>query len=513
MTNNHYSDANFRELIERCTDAFLVIDNAGIVRYANTAALKFLDLNADELITKPVPIMLPRGSESELMISSKTGAHLVLDVREKPCIWAGEPVSIWTMRDVTDQKYRQAAQLVEGFSQQQIEKWRSLESLAGGVAHQFNNLLMIILGNCSAIKRGHAQEISKVDRIEQIEKSSIRAIEITNHLLAFAGLGKYEFRELNVSETITGIKYIFETLIAKKANIEYNLEHDLPMIYADEAQLQRMLYEIITNATDAVAGQKGIISITTGVTSHQRSDDGGVMERDELSEGEYVYIQIADNGCGMDEMTQSQIFNPLFTTKSSAKGLGLSAALGIARTHRGTISVHTIPNHGTTIEIFLPVVTETVGKDEIDLIRVAETIINSASLDLESTNCTGGRILIAEDEGYMRDLLKEALEISGYEVVATVDGRDCIDKFDQLEQNFDCVILDMMMPNLDGEETLAAIRKRGSQVPVIITSGFTRQATIADLKRAGVNFLQKPYKLGDLMSLVSEILKREEERA
>lgn len=512
MGNRNCNDAIFRELIEGCADAFLVVDQQGVVRYANQAALRFIDQNSEDLIDKPLPGTLTQNDEHELMISKKSGEHLILDVRENSCVWAGQPATIWTMRDITDHRYQQAAKMVEELSLQQIEKWRSLESLAGGIAHQFNNLLMIILGNCSVIKRGLSYDQPKIDRIEYIEKSSIRAIEITNHLLAFAGLGKYEFREINVSDTIEGIKYIFETLTAKKAKMEYNLDHSIPAIFGDEGQLQRMLYEIITNATEAVGRERGIINVTTGTTSHRHLAADENIQSNQLPEGDYVYIQIADNGCGMDESTQLQIFNPLFTTKSSAKGLGLSAALGIARSHKGTISVHTIPNHGTTIEIFLPVANSKTSRQSEDIVQVAESIINTASTSSYSRNSKGGRILIAEDESYMRELLQEALENSGYRVTTSEDGQDCLDKFDTSPQAFDCVILDMMMPNLDGEETLVEIRKRGSKVPVIITSGFTRESTIAELRSIGVKFLQKPYKLIDLMILVQDTLTPESQK-
>ncbi len=502
------SDADYRQLIDCCADAILIIDEQEIVMYANHSAEIALERTADDMIGRSLPLKLPKGYEGEILRSKMSGGQVILDVRKRACILGGCSVTVLTLRDIIDQKYLQAAQLVEELSHQQHEKWKSLESLAGGIAHQFNNLLMVILSQCSALKRGLTYDQPRMDRIEYIEKSSIRAIEITNHLLAFAGLGKYEFREINISNTIAGIKYIFDTATSRKTKIEYNLDPEIPVIYGDESQLQRMLYEIIINAKEAMCREKGIVSITTGSISLNNIAGVPSPTGTDLADGDYVYIQIADNGSGMDEETQAQIFHPLFTTKASAKGLGLSAALGIARTHKGTISVHTVENHGTTIEIFLPVAT---GRDNInseDIIKMASDIISTADLNPPYQRGVGGRILIAEDEAYMRDILQEALENSGFRVTTSEDGKDCIEKFDALDQQFDCIILDMMMPNLDGEETLAEIRKRGSIIPVIITSGFTRQTTIDELRSAGVKFLQKPYKLGDLMSLVTEILKQ-----
>jgi len=506
MNGPIYADVDIRTLLDQCDDGYLITDMDGIVTYANEPAGKLLDVRYDELVGNPLPFAVAHGEESELLLSKRSGEQSVIEIDEKSYRFDGNIVSLWSLRDITEKKYRLAARMIEELTRQQNEKWQSLGSLAGGIAHQFNNVLMIILGQCSALRRGLTHDQPKLDRIEYIENSSLRAIEITNHLLAFAGLGKYEFRALNVSRTITDIKYIFETLTIGKAKMEYNLDPDIPMVWGDDSQLQRMLYEIITNAVEAVGRHKGVINITTGVSSKVKPGNSN-----EMAEGEYVYIQITDNGCGMDEMTRNRMFNPLFTTKSTAKGLGLSAALGIARTHKGTISVHTIPDFGTTIEIFLPVMNDALVNEADDLIKAAETIISGVDNGFKVPRGTGGRILIAEDEEYMRDLLQEALETGGYQVETAVDGRDCVDKYENSPRPFDCIILDMMMPNLDGEETFQELKRRGSTTPVVLTSGFTRQATITGLKKAGVTFLQKPYKLNDLMTLVAGILKPEEQ--
>lgn len=490
------SDTSYLQLLDDCPDGIIVFDRRGIVRFANRATVELFGKSCVEIVDHPLPQNFSNGHDGEMLVAKSPGSYSIFDVRKNACIWQTETATLLSIRDITDQKYRQTAQMVEEPSRQQVEKWRSLESLAGGIAHQFNNLLMVILGNCYAMKRLPAADSSRDDRIGFIEKSSLRAIDITNHLLAFAGLGQFKFREINISKTIAGIQYIFETMALKKARMDYNLDYSIPLIYGDEAQLQRMLYEIVSNAIESISKVRGTIHITTGSLSLNDRTPQGNRPNPDLADGNYVYIQIIDNGCGMNEEVEARIFQPLFSTKGSSKGLGLSAALGIARSHKGTISVHTLPTHGTTMEIFLPAITA--GKQDCrdEIIIEAETIVNSH----------GGRILIAEDEEYLRNILQETLEFYGYTITASEDGRDCLTKFDAANGQFDCIILDMMMPNLDGEDTLIEIRKRGSTVPVIIASGFTKPSTVDTLRSYGATFLQKPYKLEILMQEVATAL-------
>jgi signal transduction histidine kinase/CheY-like chemotaxis protein len=487
---------NISGAMDCCSDAIIVIDHLGIVRLANRKAELLLEKKQGEILGRPLLISNLNGNAREMLITRPNGEQIIVEVLRENGEWNERPALVLTLHDITDQKYRQAAQMVEANNRMQVEKWQSLESLAGGIAHQFNNLLMVILGHCSLMMRGSGLDARLVTGLGYIERSSLRAAEITNHLIAFAGLGKYEFASINLSQTIESIKYLFETITLKRARIDYNLDHNIPAVNGDEAQIQRMLFEIISNATESLGRDKGVISITTGVTSHQPSEGNQLVQCDRLPEGDYVYIQISDTGCGMDEETQTRIFQPFFSTKTSGKGLGLSAALGIARAHKGTIYVHTVPNFGTTVEIFLPAATA--DKEEL-------SDISSFDITPEIDEATG-RILIAEDEAYLREMLQEALQSMGYEVVASEDGRECLERFKASDEEFDCVILDMSMPNLDGEETFTAIRNLGSEVPVIMTSGFTNRAGIERLRKAGVTFLQKPYQLSVLMSLLGETI-------
>jgi len=483
-----------RDILDGSTDSIIVTDASGIVCYANSATADLFDQPPDELVGKRVEFLTQDTAAKEYVLQRDNGDCRTVEITTRLGTLSEFQTFIHSIRDVTERNALQTAELEGESSRGQEEKWRSLESLSAGISHQFNNILMIILGHCSRLKAKSGLDLSLNESVLQIEKSAMRAADITNHLLTFAGQVKYTFENVSVSEMIERLHYLLDAISFRRAVIEYNLEADVPLVNGDLPQLQRLLFDVVNNALESIQGERGVISVTTGWMDFDPIQNMSVRLTDDLPAGRYAYIQISDTGAGMDEATVQKMFQPFYSTKSSRTGLGLSAALGIVRAHSGAMGVHSMPGRGTTVEIFLP---------------TAEVFTMEENLYMDN----GGsqlpilqplRVLIAEDEGDLRDVLGDYLSSSGCEVTTSEDGKDCIEKYHAGKGAFDCVVLDMSMPNMDGEETFNALRDLGSDAPVIVTSGFTEGATISRLKAAGAYFLQKPYQL----HLLDELMKR-----
>lgn len=475
----------------------VVVDYRDAIRSVNPPACDLLATPANELVGKHIGPLRHDIIPGEHSLLRSNGESITVEVTKQNVRIKGESVVALTVVDVTARKQRESDRIVREITLRQEDKWKSLENLASGVAHQFNNLNMIIIGTCSRLKGSVVGDQNALGQLNQIERASLRSAEITNHLLAFAGLGKYKFKELNLSEMIDGIRYLFETISLRRARIDYNLEPELPWIRGDESQLQRLLFEVINNAVDSFGAGKGVISVTTGVTHITPESRIAFNIQENLPNGNYVFTQISDNGSGIDDLTLMKVFEPFFTTKSAGIGLGLSAALGIARTHRGGIGIHTAVGQGTTVEIFLPVSATT--SKRIDIPKT------ESGTDGKISNHP--RVLIAEDEDDIRQVLQDYLTETGCEVTATDDGDKCCEAFIEAGGRFDCVILDMAMPRMSGEETLKVIRNLRPEIPVLVSSGYLHNSAINRIRDERVSFLPKPYQLESLKEAVMECLR------
>jgi len=482
----------FQKILDGCSDSILVTDIEGNVIYANAVAGQLLDHRSTELVGKRICFLSGEAQATTYALQRSSGDNLHIEITTRLSLDDDPPVLIHTIRDVTEKTARQSAEIASEISRHQEDKWQSLETLATGVSHQFNNLLMIILGHCSRMKAMTGIESNLIESIVQIEKSTTRAADITSQLLTFAGVGKFGFEIISLSEIIDRLHYLFDAIASRKATIEYNLDMEIPKVNGDPTQLQRLLFDVINNAIESFQNEKGVISVTTGWIDFKSDQLGSGSFTDNLPAGKYIYIQVSDTGCGMEEEVIRQIYQPFYTTKETQKGLGLSTALGIVRVHHGAMGVHSLVGRGTTVEVFLPAV------ESPSTIESVQNEFRRSQVPFNRSL----RLLLAEDESDLRDVVREYFTAGGCQVTAAEDGCDCVEKYREMQGNFDCIILDMSMPNMDGEETIAALRSLGSDAPVIVTSGYTDYNTIARLKASGVAFLQKPYQLTVLDDLI-----------
>ena len=261
----------------------------------------------------------------------------------------GEIIGIeGTLRDFTESKLTAERAL-------HVDRLESLGVLAGGVAHDFNNLLTVILGNIEVVRMEMNDASTFDSSLDSIEKASISAAEICKQMLAYAGKGKYCLQALDLRSATQGISELIHSALDTRIVIEYDFPSDIPLIDGDSGQIQQVVMNIIINAAESYQEEAGVVSVQVGVKEMTALKLKSCMEGESLPEGAYVYLQVADQGCGMDEAMQSKIFEPFFTTKFTGRGLGMSAILGIIRSHHGALHITSKLGEGTSIEVYFPV--------------------------------------------------------------------------------------------------------------------------------------------------------------
>ena len=318
-------------------------------------------------------------------------------------------------RDVTEQyqALNQQKQLEE--QMWQAQKLETIGVLAGGIAHDFNNLLTAMLGNVGLALRIIPPDSPAVRKMKEVELAIQRAADLTRQLLAYAGKGKYVVEPIDLSGLITKMAHLFQTIVSKKAYFSLNLVTDLPPIQADASQIQQVIINLLTNASEALEEKEGEIQLSTGLCTLTDQEIKSLFFYGNLRTGEYLFLQVKDSGVGIPPDQVQSIFDPFFSTKFTGRGLGLAAVLGIVRSHNGGIQVYSQPGEGTEVTIYFP-------KYEITF----ETIRSSKTptFDWQSS----GTILVIDDEAEVRMLLQDVLEELGFDVLLAQNGLEGLDR-------------------------------------------------------------------------------------
>ena len=416
-----------------------------------------------------VPVLLGGASLSE---ASGTGVAFILDLSER--------------RQNQEDRERLQAQLL------QVQKLESLGVLAGGIAHDFNNLLTAILGSASAAMLTLANENPARPDLDNVILASRRAANLTRQLLAYSGKGHFEVRPIDLSVHVRELATLLETTISKKVQLRLELTQDLPAVAADIAQVQQIVMNLVINGAEAIGDQRGTVLVATGVQAIDEFYVQSLFSSEGIASGTYVYLEVHDTGCGMDEATKARIFDPFFTTKFTGRGLGLAAVMGIVRGHKGAMKVYSSPGKGTTFKVFFPAT---------DALPVGPSP--------EVTSFRGdGLVLVIDDDQGVREAASRLLEFFGFRVLQATDGRHGAEVFRQHESEVVLIILDMTMPEMNGEETFRAIRRLRSDVPVILTSGYNEiEATRRFTAKGLAGFLQKPFTPKELTQKLALALK------
>ena len=373
----------------------------------------------------------------------------------------------------------------------QAQKLESLGILAGGIAHDFNNLLMGILGNTDLALAKTTPESPARPFLKSVDKAAQRAADLTNQMLAYSGKGRFVVEPIDLSRVVEEIGHLLGTVVSKRATIRYRLSPTLPPVEADATQIRQVVMNLITNASDALGDNEGVITVTTGVTDADSAYLESVFLNEALPAGRYVHLDVSDTGAGMDNATQARIFDPFFTTKHTGRGLGLAAVLGIIRGHRGAIKIYSEPGQGTTIKMLLPALESPDG--------TPASAPAGRAVMTESVPGERGTILVVDDEETVRETTRAMLEECGYTVLTAVDGREGVEVFRSHPGAITAVVLDMTMPRMNGEEAFREMRRCDEGVPVILSSGFNEQDAVNRFTGKGLaGFIQKPYRMQSL---------------
>ncbi len=405
--------------------------------------------------------------------------------------------------DVSERRKAEADKLALERQVQHAQKLESLGVLAGGIAHDFNNLLMAILGNADLALDELSPMSPARGNILAIEKASKRAAELAKQMLAYSGKGRFVIEPIDAGKLTEEMAHLLEVSVSKRVVLKYNFSPNLPTFDGDATQIRQIVMNLITNASESIGEKSGVIALSTGAMCCDRAYLDGVNEvlraalDDTLPEGVYVYFEVADTGCGMDATTVAKIFDPFFTTKFTGRGLGMSAVLGIVRGHKGAIKIYSEIGKGTTFKILFPA-------NDFDDGGAAQRESDELAVDWRGT----GTVLVADDEESVCAVGRQMLERMGFQALTAPDGREALKLFREHSDAITCVLLDLTMPHMDGEETFRELRRICPGITVVLCSGYNEQDAIQRFAGKGLaGFIQKPYNMATLRNKLREVLK------
>jgi two-component system cell cycle sensor histidine kinase/response regulator CckA len=502
------ANAQLAAIVESSEDAIISKDLQGFIQTWNASAARVYGYPADEVTGRNMTFLLPPGRENEeeqILDKIRRGErvehfettrlrkggmviHVALTIspiRDRDGAMVG---ASHVARDITERR---------AFEQQmrQAQRLESLGVLAGGIAHDFNNLLTGIIGNASLAAETLADAHAGRRYLSDLTLSAERAADLTRQLLAYSGRGQFMVGPVNVSDVVAEIITLVKASISKTVDIRLELERRIPAIEADRSQIQQLAMNLVINGAEAIGENRpGKVVVKTGVEWL----DGEILRTAfpgaQIEAGKYIFIQVEDDGCGMDEQTRTKIFDPFFTTKFTGRGLGLAAAMGIVKAHNGAIRVATAAGKGTAFKVIFPV-------------RREEVIEEREPAMADSKGAVKGVVLMVDDEEIVRKVAKAALEIRGYRVILASDGKEAVDVFREMSASISLVILDLTMPVMGGEEALRHIRDIRPDVTVMLSSGYTETDAMRRFSAGGLaGFIQKPYTSARLREKVDAVL-------
>lgn len=503
----HRSESRLRAIARVMPDAILVLDAEGRyvevltadpTRLAAPAEVlvgrkveEFLDPELTKAVLACIKQALSDRQMQSLEYSLETPLGLLrFDARVAPMDVEieGSPCVIWVARDVTERHAQEEAL-------RQTQKLESLGVLAGGIAHDFNNLLAAIQGHLSLGRLEVEDGLNPTEHFDRMDASIRRAADLARQLLAYAGRGEFQVEPLDLNALVAEMAEILGVSRSKKVDLEVRLGEELPLIRADHSQLQQVVMNLVTNASEAIGDRSGKVELATGVCSLDAEDLDPRFSGQELEAGLFVTLRVKDDGSGMAPEILGRIFDPFFTTKPTGRGLGLSAMRGILRAHRAGIEIQSELGVGTCITLFFPATTA----DGAHLSSAKDASAGSSRLS--------GLLLLAEDEQIIRETSRTMAERLGFQVIEAADGEEAWSLFQLHETEINVVILDLTMPRRGGAEVYRLIRERVRRMPVVLCSGYSREA-IPEPSEAGEPrvFLQKPFSFRQFENSLRETL-------
>ncbi len=513
------SEAKWRSLMENSSDHIMLLDcNANILfinhtaseihpqKVIGTSVYEYVQKEFHQIAEQCFRYVLETGTASKYETEShkESGEVNYFEVRIAPILEKGTIVGLLSSStNITEHKIAEKNRIDLERQVQHAHKLESLGVMAGGIAHDFNNILMAILGNAEILLRKTPADSKDIKYIQQIEESAHQAAGLSGKMLAYSGQGSFTIVALEINNLILEMKQVLLVSLSKRITVNINTSNDSMFIEGDPAQFRQVIQNLFTNAIEAIGENSGTVTLTTGTSHYDRDylDTTDLASQSGLSghlpKGQYVWIEIIDTGCGMDNLTQEKIFDPFYTTKFTGRGLGMAAVLGIIRAHKGTMTFYSEVGKGSTFRVLLP---QFISEKPI-------TKTQQQNAEPNKTWRGKGTVLLIDDERTVRHVGKRMLEILGFSVLEAKNGREGLEVFQDQADTIDLVILDLTMPELDGEQTFREMKRIQPDVKVILSSGYNKLNATQNFVGLGLaGFIQKPYKIQDLSNILQKMI-------
>lgn len=396
-------------------------------------------------------------------------------------------------RDVTQMARLEDSMRILEKKFQDGQKMAGLGLLASGIAHDFNNLMTVVLGNAELALLECGGSDGGV--LDEIKKTSLRAAELANQMLVYTGKTSLVLGSINLSAVVKEMGSLLDVSISKKVTIQYCLAENVPLIRGDISQIRQVAMNLITNASEAIGDRTGVIAISI----HEVQLKAGELERSVppggLPAGKYVRLEVSDTGDGMSEETMQRIFDPLFTTKITGRGLGLASLLNVVQRHNGAVEVKSELGQGTIFRIYFPV-------------EPAEEKAGIEEGSSEEEEWKGyGTALVADDEEAIREVITALLERFGFRVITASDGFETVDLYTENAGDISLLLMDLNMPRLNGIEAVLRIRHINPKVPVLFMSGYPREQVMERFgHQPNTDFVRKPFQSNELLTGIRNVL-------
>lgn len=493
------SEEKYRLLVENANDAIFIAQDE-VVKFPNPRVKELSGYSADELAKTPfIELIHPEDRNMVLerhlkrlkgkdfpetypfRILNKDGKELWVELSTVLINWEGKPATLNFIRDITKKRNIENKLL-------QSQRMEAVATLAGGIAHQFNNALSAITGNIGLIEMDYSQHEDIMRHIQPMKDSVHRMAHLTNQLLAYAKGGKYRPETISLSDFVEDTLSLIQHMIKPTIRVETDLPQDISGVHIDITQMQSVLSAIVANSDEAIA-EKGRIRV---IARNEEIDREVLKNYPDIEPGNYVCFKIEDDGTGMDEETKSRIFEPFYTTKFTGRGLSMAAVYGIVHNHGGWISVSSEQNKGTEVAICLPAVEA--FKEEAEM----------TSPDLVKGT---GTILVIEDEEAILDSTRLLLERMGYRVLGARTGQEAVNFAQNFDGEIDLALLDIKLPDMGGEKIYPLLMKERPDLKVIICSGYSLDGPVQKVLDAGAQaFIKKPFAPAPFSEKIREVL-------
>ena len=490
---------DWEDTFDAVPDLISIIDADHNITRGNKAMADRCDLNPEELIGRkchevmhgtpephsscPYASVIQDGVGHSEQIEDKRWDRL-FDISVFPLFNSMGQIRacVHVARDITEQKRAEDERLALEAQFQQTQKLESIGVLAGGIAHDFNNILTVILGHCYIIDGDLDSEMNQKNHVKQIEQAAKRAAELCHQMLSYAGKTVSVQTRINLWLIVDENVRMLSSAIKKNVSIKLDLSHAVPELMGDSAQIQQVVMNLIINAAEAIGDKNGTIRVSLKkviiLDDRQETDSLGNV----IPPGSFACLSVADDGCGMDAETQRRIFEPFYTTKLSGRGLGMSAVLGIIKSHDGSLQLISSPGVGTTFKVYLP------------LTQNAESAGATPTTGFVLSSKANGTILLVDDEDAMILIGSALLKAMGFSVISASNGREALKIYSDRNGEIDAVLLDLLMPEMGGIETYHELRKISPSLPIVICTGCNIEELLAEFdKDEKVALIQKPY--------------------